>query len=412
MAVTRWETTQTVESAPTTAITRTEQAAPPIRPIAVRVLRSGVGVAATLLALGIRLLLVPYLGDDAPLLVFTLAVMVSASVGGATQGLIATGLSTLVGVYFFTPPLYTLKFGSPREAEESVLFLVVGVLLTYLADALRLARQRAEQAQAQLADAYARERRITDALQDALLLLPEPNAFPGLQFHGIYSAARTEARVGGDLYDAFAVDEGHRVALVVGDVSGKGLVAAARTVEAKTALRAYLSEDPDPAVALTRLNRYLTGRLGDESGAAMFVALVVAVLDRQTGAGQVALAGEEPPLILRADGATEPLDGGGCPVGLFESMTYENVPLRLSDNDVLLLFTDGLTEARCGKRFFGPEGIAQAASRILQAEDAAPVPLSVLGDGIVGAARSFAHDNLHDDVCLLLARREPDLQTA
>ena len=107
-----------------------------------------------------------------------------------------------------------------------------------------------------LAQAYAQERQIAATFQRALLPEIAEDAFPGLAVATLYEAAWAEAQVGGDFFDAFALDGG-RVALVVGDVSGKGLAAAAHTAEVKYALRAFLRETPPPDRALSRLNAFI-----------------------------------------------------------------------------------------------------------------------------------------------------------
>jgi serine phosphatase RsbU (regulator of sigma subunit) len=113
-------------------------------------------------------------------------------------------------------------------------------------------------AEAALAAAAEKQQRIAETLQRSLLLTPPANAFPGIEISTRYEAAWEEAQIGGDFHDAFQVDGG-KVALVVGDVTGKGLAAASYTAEIKFALRAYLRESDDPAAALQRLNHFLVG---------------------------------------------------------------------------------------------------------------------------------------------------------
>ncbi len=106
----------------------------------------------------------------------------------------------------------------------------------------------------QIAAAYERERRIAETLQRSLLLQKPDLTFPGLETDALHEVALEEATVGGDFFDVFALSD-DKVALVVGDASGKGLAAAARTVEVKYALRAFLREYPYPARTLARLNQ-------------------------------------------------------------------------------------------------------------------------------------------------------------
>ena len=113
-----------------------------------------------------------------------------------------------------------------------------------------------------------------------------------------------------------------RVALVVGDVTGKGLAAATHTAEVKFALRAILHEHPEPARALARLNRFLMQ--AQPGGAELpLVAVSLAVVDTRTGEAAVASAGAEYPLLLRAGGAAEEVREGGMLLGTLPDADYE-----------------------------------------------------------------------------------------
>lgn len=252
-------------------------------------------------------------------------------------------------------------------------------------------------AQLELRRHWAREKRIAETLQRAMLRPPEEGEFPGLEVAPIYEAAWDEANVGGDFFDLFALPGG-RVALVVGDVSGKGLDAAARTAEVRYALRVYLREHSSPEAALARLNAYLCAG-ADPEGVA-FVALTLAVVDPIGGAVTLAMAGAEPPLVARGDGRVEVLETGGLLLGIDPEGSYRVTRLRLAPGDLLLLMTDGIIEARrSGGAFFGSEGIEGAVGR---ADVRSSLP--AIGRAVVEGARAFAGGTLHDDACLLLAR--------
>lgn len=287
-----------------------------------------------------------------------------------------------------------------------LLFVTPVAALTYLAYAL--SRRRAEENQqriqelqrheAQLAEDLRHEHRIAETLQRSLQSAPAEDAFPGLRVHTEYEPAWKEALVGGDFYDALALGEG-KVALVVGDVTGKGLAAATHTAEVKYALRAILHEHPEPARALARLNRYLMQAQPGGDGQPQ-VAVALAVVDTRTGEAAVASAGAEHPLLLRAGGAAEEIGAGGMLLGTLCESDYEAQTLRLAPGDCLLLVTDGLTEARSRHEFFGYEGLTRAAQRA-QAADAGRI-----GQTIIADAKRFTGGALHDDVCLLLVQRE------
>lgn len=296
-----------------------------------------------------------------------------------------------------------------------LLFVTPVAALTHLAYAL--SRRRVEENQenqrriqelqtheAQLAEDLRHEHQITETLQRSLLSAPAEDAFAGLCVHTEYEPAWKEALVGGDFYDVLALGEG-RVALVVGDVTGKGLAAATHTAEVKFALRAILHEHPEPSRALGRLNRFLMQ--GQPGGPDLpLVAVALAVVDARTGEAAVASAGAEYPLLLRAGGAAEAVRAGGLLLGTLRDAEYEAETLRLLPGDSLLLVTDGLTEARGGSQFFGYEGLTWAAQRA-QAAGAGRI-----GQEIIADAKRFTGGALHDDVCLLVVRREPEAARA
>ena len=249
---------------------------------------------------------------------------------------------------------------------------------------------------------YNHEKRIAETLQRAMLFRPHEGQFPGLAVEPIYEAAWSEADVGGDFYDAFALPSGE-VALVVGDVAGKGLAAAARSAEAKYALRVYLRESPSPSAAITRLNHFLCdvqrmdGRTDDA-----FIALAAAVIDPSTGRTRITQAGIEPPLVRRADGRVEMVEQGGIPLGITGDAEYRDQTVTLFSGDTLLLLTDGITESRSDRDFFGYDGV----ERVLQtfSPDGPEPSLLRIGQEVMDAARAFGGGTFRDDVCLLLAR--------
>lgn len=255
-------------------------------------------------------------------------------------------------------------------------------------------------ANASLATALKRERNIAVALQQSLTQMPPEDSFAGYQFHAVYEPAWEEADVGGDFVDAFLLDD-DRLAVVVGDVSGKGLRAAARTAEIKYSLRGMLHERRSPAAALNGLNEYFcdSRRRGTES-VDEFICLSLAIIDRNTGGVVLSTAGSEPPLYVRASGDTEESTVRGTPLGVFAEMQYREEERMLGTGDLLVLTTDGITEARRGGEFFGYEGLTRSVTnRRLVPE------LTQLADELVAEAKEFAGGALHDDTCLLLVRR-------
>lgn len=276
------------------------------------------------------------------------------------------------------------------------------VVVAFVMDLTQLKRTELElsSANTRLTLALARERNIAVALQRSLTQMPEGDLLPGFQVHADYEPAWEEADVGGDFVDAFLLDERH-MAVVVGDVSGKGLSAAARTAEIKYTLRRMLYERRSPAAALAGLNEYLcdpqrrSAQPGEE-----FVCAIVGVVERETGKISISVGGSEPPLFVRVDGAAEEASVRGTPLGVFPEMVYQEEEALLGHGDLLVLTTDGITEARRGTEFFGYDGLSAAAAQYRHTPD-----LAELTAKLVGEARAFAGDALHDDACLLLVRR-------
>jgi sigma-B regulation protein RsbU (phosphoserine phosphatase) len=251
----------------------------------------------------------------------------------------------------------------------------------------------------------ARETRIARTLQRAMLVKPSLDAFTGIEFDTLYQPAWDDALVGGDFYDAFPISGG-RIAFVVGDMSGKGLEAAAHTAELKYTLRAFLREESDPDRAVARLNAFLRDAEQWPIPSSSFVALSVAVLSPETGELVLAVAGMEPPLIIRGDQA-ESISADGLPLGVILDWESERNTARtlLGKNDLLLLCTDGLSEARrpgVDTDFFGQEGVISAT--LTAAQRPRNVSLKSIGEEVIRSAKAFAGGKLHDDVCVLLAR--------
>ena len=268
------------------------------------------------------------------------------------------------------------------------------------------AAQALEETARELEAAYLREQNITETLQRSLLFMPPEDSFPGLAVKTLYEAASDVALVGGDFWDTFACDHGH-IALVLGDVMGHGLPAAMFTAELKYVLRAFVREHEQPGRILEQMNNYLCEghRLygeglnaeGDDSP----VCLTVAIYNTATGQGTVAGAGMEPPLLVRRNGSMEETKVNGLLLGFQPGTEYQETPFQLGRGDLVILTTDGVTEARHDNQFLGYDGLM----RLVQ--DAQPSgTLEKTGRAILDGAREFAHGILKDDACVLLARRQ------
>ncbi len=256
----------------------------------------------------------------------------------------------------------------------------------------------------QLREAARKNERIAETLQKSLLLAPPPDTYPGISLKTFYESAWDDALIGGDFFDVFAVAE-NVVGVVVGDVTGKGLEAATYTAEIKFILRGFLRETGNPADAIARLNRFVVDaeRLDAAHLGSTYCAVSLACINTATGAVVCATAGAEPPLIFRAGSdQTDAVPTGGPMLGISADLSYESYFYRLEKGDLYVAYTDGLTEARRDKVFWGQEGLMEVIRETAFVHDQ---PLQVVADEVAHQAREWANGRQQDDVCLLLVRR-------
>ena len=212
-----------------------------------------------------------------------------------------------------------------------------------------------------------RLRQLVSKLQQTLLpaVLQTP---PGLETAAYYRMASTD-EVGGDFYDLFPLDDG-RWGFFLGDVSGKGVEAAAVTALARYTLRAATVYNPDPAAALHNLNTVLWQEYRQD---ARYCTVVFGILTPTPAVGGftavIASGGHPEPLLLRADGSADYHRTKGRIVGAFPTSQYTNTTVVANPGDTLLLYSDGLTEARPASTQtadgrYGTAALAQFAARL------------------------------------------------
>ena len=259
---------------------------------------------------------------------------------------------------------------------------VIGELARHAASALQNALQ------------FEQERHIAETLQQALIAEELP-ALEGLELAALYQAA-AGSQVGGDFYSAWPIDGG-RLAMLVGDVSGKGVEAAGMTAMVRYMAEALSQHGDEPAPIVTELNALLHTRLPDGS----IVTLVLAVLDPAAGTLQWCSAGHPPPVLIDAAGNQTLLEEPGPPCGAFEGASFSGHRAAFREGDVLVLYTDGIIEARRQGREFGEEGLRNAL------RDAAGEGPAQLARSVYAAARTWSGGRLTDDVAIAVARRTP-----
>jgi sigma-B regulation protein RsbU (phosphoserine phosphatase) len=244
------------------------------------------------------------------------------------------------------------------------------------------AKVRAEQSER-------RARELARTLQQALLP-PRTPEIPGLRVGHVFRAAGEGAEVGGDFYDTFQLGEDDWV-VVIGDVCGKGVEAAVVTMLVRHTLRAVTVGLHAPSEALDALNDVL---LRHDTERFCTVAMVRL---RRDGAGwnaTISAGGHPPPLLCRADGEILSCGGHGPLLGVVEDATFSDETVHLGPGDGLVLYTDGVTEARNGHELFG-----EATVRAVLAQ-APSSPAERVG-ALLAEVESFSGGAPRDDVAIV-----------
>ena len=245
---------------------------------------------------------------------------------------------------------------------------------------------------------YAVEHRIADTLQAALLELPD--SIPGITFAQRYRSATEATRVGGDFYDVFDLGGG-RVGLIIGDVSGKGLEAAALTSFVKTTIKTHAFDGSAPAAVMAKANDVLIRSLLKAS----FVTVLFGVLETGTGRLSYCSAGH-PPGIVKGPHDVSMMPLTESPVlGAFADMAFHERDVRLLPGDTLLFYTDGVTEARGPGGMFGDERLLES----IAASDAKGP--DELATDVLDGVLAWTGGELRDDLALLAVALDQPLRT-
>jgi serine phosphatase RsbU (regulator of sigma subunit) len=215
---------------------------------------------------------------------------------------------------------------------------------------------------------------------------------PGFEVGSVYQAGT--GLMAGDFYDVFEVAP-TRIAAVIGDVTGHGIEPSITAFQAKYLLRVFLRQYRDPAQALEELNRQMSGLDRYEE----FISAVVVVFDTEAGTLRYASAGH-PAAWLWHEREVRPLRATGPLLMLDPGSSFHSREIELAEDDLCLLYTDGLAEARDGDHLFGEDRIATQLRR-----DPGVAP-DVLCKSLLEAARDFSRGPLTDDVAILAIRRE------
>jgi len=236
-----------------------------------------------------------------------------------------------------------------------------------------------------------KELQVARGVQRALL----PKSTPTVKGFSFSAMNKPSHLVSGDLYDIIRLSDG-RVVLTIGDVSGKGTPSAILMADFFATYRGLLRQRFPLGVILTRLNEHLRERASREH----FVTFFLGILDPRTKKLEYINAGHNPPILFRANGTAELLDQGGPALGFVEATRFEKATVKLNSGDLLVLFTDGVTEAQNPQgELFGVERLIETLRRSSHRKP------SALKWDIHTAVRKFVgYDSLQDDLTLLIAK--------
>ncbi len=234
---------------------------------------------------------------------------------------------------------------------------------------------------------------VARSLQQGLLPQRLPS-LEGMDLAARYRPAGDGSLIGGDFYDVLPREDG--LDLVIGDVTGKGARAAALTAQVRHTLRTAAQYEDSPSRVLDVVNRTLLGERGEGGGRYCTVALCRVELNGSARA-TICCAGHPTPFVMRRGGEVEPVGEPGSVLGWVPDPKLLDVTFELGDLESLVLYTDGVTEARTTGDQYGLGGLAELLRAAAQ-EDAAAIAARV--------DRAAAHAGARrDDVAVLVARR-------
>lgn len=267
-------------------------------------------------------------------------------------------------------------------------------MLRFFANAAAISIEKAILHQ-QLLEKKRIERQLEIAREVQVSLLPEaPPHYPGYDIAGINLPTW---QIGGDYFDWIGLPDGD-LGIAIADVSGKGVPSALTMATFRAALRSHVSGAAPIASLLDTVNSFLLQSTGPQE----FVTAVYGVLQRRTGRFTYANCGHNPPLLLRSDGSTARLDRGGTVLGIIAGAGFEAVSEVVGPGDILVLFTDGVTEVT------DPHGLEYGTERLLQTlRQNAGGSAQEMIDAVTKSTRFFSRaDGYEDDFTLVIVKRE------
>jgi phosphoserine phosphatase RsbU/P len=285
----------------------------------------------------------------------------------------------------FGLPFIRVVVGMPVWADGTMALIVSFLLLNFLV-------------LLEVADRLSLKGELEVAREIQLAMLPNGTyRAADIEICGVTRPANT---VGGDFYDVLPTANG-RVIVTLGDVAGKGSPAALLMALLLAVLRTLVDEELDPPTLMARLNQQICRH----SPASRFITLFYAIYAPSTGQLTYVNAGQTPPLLRRRDGRFERLHGTGVALGMFEGSAYASVDTILDPGDMLILYSDGITEAE------DPEGVPFEEAGLEQVISThASFPSAQISSAVLKAVEQYTHDTrFSDDLTILILKRQSTL---
>jgi serine phosphatase RsbU (regulator of sigma subunit)/CHASE3 domain sensor protein len=287
-----------------------------------------------------------------------------------------------------------IHLSCPHDPDTPSLLPAIQSLAAQIASALEGARRYAQE----LAhENVARELALAGQIQASFLPDRLPDV-PGWQLAAMLKPARETS---GDFYDVIELPSG-RLGILIADVADKGMGAALFMALSRTLIRTYAIEyDTQPEVALSAANH----RILEDTGAGLFVTVFYGVLDPMSGELTYSNAGHNPPYLVSTQegGVIQELDRTGLPLGILDGSTWQQNVSLIAPGDLLLLYTDGITEAQNDQETFFDEDRLREVVRANWGRSATDIQDGVIAevDGFVGDAPQF------DDITMMVVIRDP-----
>jgi sigma-B regulation protein RsbU (phosphoserine phosphatase) len=314
----------------------------------------------------------------------------------AAESILSSGVRSLVAAPLLAPNanlgmiVLSSRVHMRRYSEEDM------ELLTALASVAALRIRNISLAE-EAARRKALEREMTIARQIQIALLPE--SLPEVPGYSLFATNDASRAVSGDFYEVQTRGDTGEPVIVIADVSGKGMSASLVAASLDALLMGPIEVGHPTDAICARVSRRLNARTPPER----YATAIIACLDPKTGVLSYTNAGHNAGLLVRADGESELLDGNGLPLGLFPIAEYERAEVSLAPGDLVVLYTDGITEAANAS---GEEFGLKRLEKVVKTY--ASEPLVALAVAIETAVEVFAEERrFADDRTLVILRREP-----